>query len=151
MGVPLAVLIGHTSPKGRRGGSPCCCCYLFSNQRSVCVALPFVAAQSSTLPRMRLLLRLPRLQRRRSWSNHHRRCCHLFRRWRHPLPVKMALDLNLCLLPFSRGHCRRCCWWKTPVRFSVASSTIAIHRSPSCCCHRQEVADFVYLGAFVNA
>jgi len=109
MVVLLVVLIGHTSPKGRRGGSPCCCCYLFSNQRSVCVALPFVAAQSSTLPRMRLLLRLPRLQRRRSWSSHHCRCRHLFRRWRHPLPVKMALDLNLCLLPFSRGHRRRCC------------------------------------------
>jgi len=31
--------------------------FFFSNQRSVCVALPFVAAQSSTLLRMRLLLR----------------------------------------------------------------------------------------------
>jgi hypothetical protein len=37
--------------------------------------------------RPRLSLRLPRLQRRRAWSSHHRRCPRLFRRWRHPLPV----------------------------------------------------------------
>jgi hypothetical protein len=38
----------------------------FSDERSVCVALPFVAAPSPTLPRMRLSLCLPRLQRQRS-------------------------------------------------------------------------------------
>jgi hypothetical protein len=72
---------------------------------------------------MRLSLRLPRLQRRRSWSSHHCRCCHLFRRWRHPLLVlvKLALDLSPRLLPFLHGHRRRCCWRKTPERFSSAA------------------------------
>jgi len=55
--------------------------------RDFCVAMPFVADQSSTLLRMRLSLRLPRLQHRRSWSSHHRQCRRLFRRWHHPLPI----------------------------------------------------------------
>jgi len=52
-----------------------------------------------------------RLQHRHSWSSHHRRCHRLFRHWRHPLPVlvKLALDPSPRLLPFSRGHRRRCC------------------------------------------
>jgi hypothetical protein len=84
--------------------------FFFFDQRSVCITLPFVAAPSSTLPRMSLSLCLPKLQRQRSWSSHHRRCHHLFRRWRHPLPVlvKLAIDPSPRLLPFSRGYRRRC-------------------------------------------
>jgi len=128
-------------------------CFFFPIRDRVCVALLFVAASSSTLPRMRLSLRLPRLQRRCSWSSHHHRCRRHFRRWRHPLPVfvKLALDSSPRLLPFPHGHRHRCCCRKTLERFLAASSTIAIPRSPSCCFHRQEAADFVYSGAFVDA
>jgi len=54
-----------------------CCCF-FSEQRLVCVTLPFVAAPLSTLPKTRLLSCPPRLQHRCLWSSHNRQCRCLF-------------------------------------------------------------------------
>jgi hypothetical protein len=63
----LASLAWQAAPSSRLYPWSVCCCFLFfSDQRSDCVALPFVTASSSTLPRMRLSLRPHRLQRRRS-------------------------------------------------------------------------------------
>jgi len=76
----------------------------------VCVALPFVAASSSTPSKVEGVAAPFQAAATTSVIKLPYRCRRLFRWWRHSLPVfvKQALNPPPRLKPFSRGHRRRC-------------------------------------------
>ena len=84
---------------------------LFSLIRDrVCVALPFVAASSSTPPNDEVVAEPFQATATTFVIKPPYRCHRLFRRWHHspPVFVKQALDPPPRLQLFSRGHRRRC-------------------------------------------
>ena len=88
----------------------CCCFIFFSDLRLVCVALPFVAASSSTPPKDEVVSKPFQAAATSFVIKPPYWCRHLFRRWHYspPVFVKQALNPPPRLLPFSHGHRRRC-------------------------------------------
>ena len=88
----------------------CCCSFFFLIRDRVCVALPFVAASSSTPSKDEVVAEPFQAAATTFVIKSPYRCHRLFRRWRHspPVFVKQALDPPPRLQPLSRGHRRQC-------------------------------------------